>query len=381
MRKVISFFTPNTEINHFDKLKTNALIILGIIGFLAVSVENLITIISHNENYLNSLVYGVVLSIFVIIILFILKYYGINKAGNILSVGLILISLGAMNFITEGVSILYKYNDSFYSVLGLMVVGVLFASKRWLIVNSVLVIAGTTRIFLISLSMMPESQELFKQGFLTHTLIVIIITAVLYASRYFSEQAIGKAEEETKIKDEQNQKLNDIFKLLTETASSLNELSSEINKNATNLNQNSATQASNVEEITATIEEISSLIIQNSDNTKTTSKTVETTNTFIQHSGNIISKTQQTITKINDKIELIKDIAFQTNILALNAAIEAARAGDAGRGFSVVANEVKKLADLSNEGAKEITDLVQQALTDSNQAEKYQNTITLDIKK
>ncbi|MBN1251782.1 MAG: hypothetical protein JXR51_01160 [Bacteroidales bacterium] len=86
------------------------------------------------------------------------------------------------------------------------------------------------------------------------------------------------------------------------------------------------------------------------------------------------------IHNIDSKIGIIQEIASKTNLLALNAAIEAARAGLAGRGFSVVAAEVKKLADNSSEGAKEIINSVITALEYSDKAGKYQETISMDMK-
>ncbi|MCF6281340.1 MAG: methyl-accepting chemotaxis protein [Candidatus Polarisedimenticolaceae bacterium] len=88
----------------------------------------------------------------------------------------------------------------------------------------------------------------------------------------------------------------------------------------------------------------------------------------IQETSKRIKRLGESSQEIGDIVELIDDIADQTNILALNAAMQAAMAGDAGRGFAVVADEVQRLAERSSNATKQIDALVKTIQSDTNEA-------------
>ncbi len=85
----------------------------------------------------------------------------------------------------------------------------------------------------------------------------------------------------------------------------------------------------------------------------------------IREVSNSINKLDESSKRISDIVSVISAISDQTNLLALNAAIEAARAGEYGRGFSVVAEEIRKLAEQSNISAKEIKEIIDLTLTNT----------------
>ncbi|MDZ7811120.1 MAG: methyl-accepting chemotaxis protein [Arhodomonas sp.] len=88
----------------------------------------------------------------------------------------------------------------------------------------------------------------------------------------------------------------------------------------------------------------------------------------IQETSKRIKRLGESSQEIGNIVELINDIADQTNILALNASIQAAMAGESGRGFAVVADEVQRLAERSGNATKQIEALVQTIQTDTNEA-------------
>jgi len=149
-------------------------------------------------------------------------------------------------------------------------------------------------------------------------------------------------------------KLKEIITSVQQGANNVSDASSQLSTASEQISQGASEQASSSEEVSSSMEEMVANIEQNNYNSKQATETVQATAKSIQTGYETAKDAAHSMVDNAEKIQIINDIAMQTNILALNAAVESARAGEHGRGFAVVAAEVRKLAERSKVAAEEI---------------------------
>jgi len=176
-------------------------------------------------------------------------------------------------------------------------------------------------------------------------------------------------------------KLNDIIGSVMASAEQIAAASQQTSATAQNLSEGASEQAASVEETTASVEQLNASVQQNTESARATNGIAETAADEARRGGDAVGRTVGAMNEIANKITLIEDIAYKTNLLSLNAAIEAARAGEHGKGFSVVAGEVRQLAENSREAAQQINDLAGSSVAIAEDAGKLLEHIVPGISK
>ena len=176
-------------------------------------------------------------------------------------------------------------------------------------------------------------------------------------------------------------KLRDVVGQVNAAAANMSSGSQELSASAEQLSQGSTEQASSTEEASASMEEMTANVKQNAENAATTEKMAAQSAHDAETSGVAVGKAVDAMQTIAQKINIVQEIARQTDLLALNAAVEAARAGEHGRGFAVVASEVRKLAERSQAAAAEIGALSADTVKVAQEAGSMLSRLVPDIKK
>lgn len=159
----------------------------------------------------------------------------------------------------------------------------------------------------------------------------------------------------------------------------VNSAANSLSQVSQQLSEGSNSQAASAEEISSAIGEMATGVDSNAKSAMETEHIARNMQERIEDVHQKALNVAKTVNGIVDKINVIGEIAMQTNILALNAAVEAARAGEHGRGFSVVAAEVRKLAERSRASAQEIQTLSAEAVEATTQASEALSAVLPEV--
>lgn len=253
-------------------------------------------------------------------------------------------------------------NNTFYLILMMLVAGFMIAAIGYLVAGRIakpisnisdiakLIADGdlTSSIEIKSTDEVGTLQEAMKQMITNLRNMVKNISTVAKEETTTSEQLENITKQTSNIVKEQKDIAEQFTSSMTQMGATVNEV------------------AQNTSNTSIAVNEIQNKVLEGANTLEKTYHSILSMTEQIQQSEKSVQQVRSDFDQVSNVLDVIKDIAEQTNLLALNAAIEAARAGEQGRGFAVVADEVRQLAQRTQDSTQQIDDMIKTIISGAN---------------
>ncbi|MCK5536456.1 MAG: methyl-accepting chemotaxis protein [Bacteroidales bacterium] len=360
MKSLIKFFTQNVKTtSKLELSKANALAFINIVGFVLMLLYLVLNFYTgqYKDSVIRKLGVPFILSFAFIIDLIFLRKGNLKFAGNLLPSSLVIVFMVFLFAYASGTHINY-YVAAYYMALLFMSLGALFSDRKFITLNFVVIVVFVNLIyFLFHADIVNEFSHFVQTGYMNFLFAVTGIYLVIFFVNKFHSDALDVSEDASN-KTSQIGELEVLFSSVRSVSQQLKSQASELKKSQVMITDAVSRQASSVEEVSTSVEEITQTIVQGSLNAKNIAQFSVIALKQLSELEEGFAKYQKETLQINEFTETIRGIAEKTDVLAINASIEASRAGEFSGGFKVIADEVRKLSEVSRDTAGLVLNLV-----------------------
>ncbi len=356
MKAIFKFFLKNYKYkSQIDYDKSKILLIIMLVGGTLTTLLSVYYVVSGTFNFLVAILPVIVLAI---IVLLLIQRGKVILAGNIVTLFLtLLISFDTLFNLTND-PVYSFFMSEFYTNLFIVIFSAMFAIRFIFIINSIIVLITSLFIFIIKKPDLPTNIASYADtSFPVYMITLVLIFLITYFFTKFINTSVKLLSENNKKMETHNLHMKQVAKRIKISAMQLSHASNQQSLISQQITQSTNEQASTTEEISTTMEQMLAMINSNTKDAENTSEITTNSAKSMEQSKKMIIQTLESVYEINEKIKIISEIADKTDILSINASIEAARAGESGKGFTVVASEIRKLADKTLLASEEIEQL------------------------